>query len=411
MNIDVSKVRQDFPLLQKTINGKPISYLDSTASSLKPKIVLDAINRYYSDYGVNIFRGVYKLSEKATLEYENARSNIAQFIGSESADEIIFVRGATEGINLVAATWGSENIDSKSEIVSTVMEHHANLIPWQQLVIKKKALIKFLDFDDRGIFNLDDIEKVVTKRTKLFTITYVSNVLGTINPIKRIIALVKKINPKTLVLIDAAQAVPHMKVDVKDINCDFLVFSAHKMCGPTGVGILWGKKDILQSMPPFQTGGDMIKEVYLDRTIFNKVPYKFEAGTPHIAGGIGLSAAVDYLKSLGLDAVKRHERDLVEYAILKLNKINNLSIYGPIDAKIKAGVIAFNVTGIHPHDMAQVLDEDNVCIRSGHHCAMPLHTRLKIGASCRASFYIYNTRQEVDRLIRGIEKAKKLFRV
>lgn len=412
---DTRKIRKDFPIFKRLINGKPIVYLDSTASSLKPKQVLAALMDYYQNYSVNIFRGIYKLSEEATAKYEQAREKVALFIGCKNPKEIVFVRNATEAINLVAYSWGRVNINKKSEIVSTVMEHHANIVPWQQLALETEATIKYIDFDENGMLDIDGLKNAVTEKTKLLAITYVSNVLGTINPISEITKIVKKINPQIKILVDAAQAVSHMPVNVEELNCDFLAFSGHKMLGPTGVGVLWGKYNLLEEMIPYQTGGEMIEEVRLEKSRFKDPPYKFEAGTPHVAGAIGLAAACDYLSNLGMDKVREHDRELTEYALNNLSHLGlpaqagNLRIYGPKKAEEKGGVIAFNLKGIHAHDAAQVLDRDNVYIRSGHHCAMPLHKKLNISASCRASFYVYSTKEDVDKLLDGLKKVKKIF--
>lgn len=410
--LDTKKIREDFPILKRKINGKPIIYLDSGASSLKPKQVILEMNKYYENYGVNIFRGIYKLSQEATEEYEKARKKVADFIGSKDAREVIFVRNATEAINLMAYAWGRININEKSEIISTVMEHHANLVTWQQLALENGVGIKYLEIDENGkLPEPRQIALEISPATKLLAITQVSNVLGTINPIKQIVAEIKKMNPNCLVLVDGAQAVPHMKVDVQDLGCDFYVFSGHKMLGPMGIGVLWGKYELLDQMVPFQFGGEMIKEVFLEKSIFAQPPLKFEAGTPNVAGAIGLGAAIDYLEKIGLEKITEHEKELTTYALKKFNDLNHLTFYGPKKVQDRGGIIAFNIKGIHSHDLAQVLDEDNICIRSGHHCAMPLHTRLEIPASARASFYLYNTREEIDQLIEGIEKAKRIFKV
>lgn len=407
---DFSTVKKDFPNLNRLINGKRIVYLDSTASTLKPQTVIDAVNEYYSRYSVNVFRGLYKLSEEATARYEEARGKTAKFINANSTDEVVFVRNATEAVNLVASTWGRMNINDQDEILSTIMEHHANIVPWQQLAQENGAQINYLDISQDGKFDIKQIEKSVNINTKLLVITQYSNVLGTINPIKEIIIEVKKRNSKIKVLVDGAQSVPHMKVSVKDLGCDFLVFSGHKMLGPTGIGVLWGKYNLLDDMPPFQMGGDMIKEVYIDHTVFKKPPHKFEAGTPHISGAIGLGAAIDYLEKIGMENIRNHEKGLTDYALTKMKLISGLKILGPDQAKDRGGIIAFTMDKCHPHDIAQILDDDNICVRSGHHCAMPLHTRLKLNASCRASFYLYNTKEDVDMLIAGLYKVQKIFR-
>lgn len=407
--INGTRIKADFPIFKRLIHNKPIVYLDSTASSLKPQVVIDAINDYYNKYSVNIFRGVYNLSEEATAKYEEARIKVTKFIEGKNENELIFVRNTTEALNLVMDSWGRKNIKEGDEIVATVMEHHANLVTWQQLALNKCAKIKYLDIDEDGYLKLEQLEKIITKKTKLFAVTYVSNVLGTINPLKKLIQKVKKINPEIIIVVDGAQAVPHMKVNVTDLGCDFFAFSGHKMLAPTGIGVLWGKYELLDRMDPYQYGGEMIKEVRLDKTRFQSPPYKFEAGTPHIAGAIGLGTAVDYLDKLGMKLVREHEKELTGYAIKRLTGEKDIEIYGPKNREDKGGIIAFNIKGVHPHDAAQILNDDNICIRSGHHCAMPLHTRLKLTASCRASFYVYNTEEDVDSLIEGIQKAKRVF--
>lgn len=389
----------DFPLLKRNINGKRIVYLDSTATSLKPQAVIDKENEYYTRYSANIFRGIYTISEEATAEYENVREKIAHFIHAPSCDEIVFTRNASESINLVAAGIG-KTLESGDELVVTIMEHHSNFVPWQQRAINKGATFKVL-------YKIEELEQLITPKTKVLAITAVSNVLGLINPINQISQIVKRINPHCLVLVDAAQAAPHMPIDVRSWGADFVAFSSHKMLGPTGVGVLWGKMELLETLPPYQYGGEMIREVHVDKTIFAKPPHKFEAGTPHIAGVIGFGAAIDYLEKLGMDNVRAHEVEITAYATKLLKRLGNVSIYGPQD---RGGVIAFTMNGVHAHDIAQILDEDNVCIRAGHHCAMPLHEYLKISATARASFYIYSSKGDVDALIAGLEKVKQLFK-
>ncbi len=408
--LNITKIRHDFPILDRKINNKSIIYLDSAASSLKPRQVIEGMNEYYTKYGVNIFRGLYKLSQEATFEYEEARKKVAKFISAKDEREIVFVRNATEAINLVAYAWGRKNLDQKSEVITTVMEHHANIVTWQQFARELQAGIKYLDIDKDGQLDVRFLKDLINEKTKILAVTYVSNVLGTINPIKEIVKVAKKINPNIMVLIDAAQAVPHMKIDVSDLGCDFLVFSGHKMLGPVGIGVLWGKYKVLEEMLPFQFGGEMIREVYLEKTIFENPPFKFEAGTPNIAGAIGLGAAIDYLNALGMDKIRKHEEELTSYALESLSKLKEVTIYGPKEAKDRGGVVAFNVRNIHAHDLSQILDDDNICIRSGHHCAMPLHTRLGIPASARASFYIYNSKDEIDKLIEGIKKAERILK-
>lgn len=413
--------RADFPLLKQKINRKRIVYLDSAATALKPRPVIDAINSYYTEYTANVFRGLYQLSEKATRKYEEVREKVASFINAKSVAEIIFTRSATEAINLVAYAWGRINLNEGDEIATTIMEHHSNFVPWQQLCLENGATLKIVDIDENGKLGTAvpagrqenwELGNIISKRTKLVAITHVSNVLGTINPVKEIAEQIKRVNPKCLVLVDGAQAAPHMKVDVQELSCDFYAFSGHKMLGPTGIGVLWGRKELLEQMAPFNFGGEMIVEVHLDRTKFKHPPHKFEAGTPHIAGVIGLGAAIDYLTSLGMDKIRKHEVKLTEYVLGKLREVRKIRVYGPKNAELRGGVVAFNVINkkgkvIHAHDVAQVLNEDNICIRSGHHCTMPLHERLGVPASARASFYIYNTEEDMDMLIKGIKKVIK----
>lgn len=388
---DPHTLRRDFPLLKRKINGKPLVYLDSTATSLKPQSVLDKIHDYYAKYTANVFRGIYKTTEEATAEYEDARKKVARFINAQS-NEVIFTRGTTESINLVAYSLRPR------EVVTSVMEHHSNFVPWQQL-----SKIKVWDTEK-------PLDTVITRTTRLFAITAVSNVTGLINPIKTLVQTVKLISPNCVVLVDAAQAVPHMRVDVVDWGADFVAFSGHKMLGPTGIGVLWAKKELLERMNPFNYGGDMISEVHLKETIFKGPPHKFEAGTPHIAGVIGLGAAVDYLSTLGMKDVRAHEKEITDYALSQLRHLSNLKIIGPKKAEEQGGVIAFTMKGVHPHDIAQVLDEDNVCIRVGFHCAQPFHEYLGIGPTARASFYVYTTKEDVDALIVGLQKVTTMFR-
>ena len=378
--------------------------------SLKPKSVIEAVSGYYSKYSANVFRGIYKLSEEATEKYENTRKKVAVFINAETEREVIFVRNTTEAINLVAYSYGRLNIGKNDEVVTTIMEHHSNFLPWQDLVLENAAILKILDIDKNGLLDLSNIEKVVSKKTKLFALVHVSNAIGTINQVKKIIQIVKRINPNCIILVDGAQSVPHLRVDVKDLGCDFLAFSGQKMLGPTGAGVLWGKKEILESMPPFLFGGEMIREVYVNKAVFAEIPHKFEAGTPHIGGVIGLGEAVDYLSYIGMDNVRQHEKELTSYALSKMREIKDLDIYGPMDPEVRGGVVSFNIKGVHAHDVAQFFDSENICVRSGHHCAMPLHTRLKISFSVRATFYLYTTKEEIDKLTDAVLKVKKIFR-
>lgn len=403
----IKDLKADFPIFKT----KPkLVYLDSAATSLKPQVVINKMVGYYKNYSANILRGIYQLSQQATAEYEAARQKVAKFINATSEKEIIFVRNTTEGINLVAYTWGEAYLRPGDQVVTTVMEHHSNFVPWQQLCLKKEASLEILDIDKEGRLDFRELSSL-SQKAKIFAITHVSNVLGTINPVKEIVVQVKKLNPYCLVLIDGAQAVPHLPVDVQALGADFYVFSGHKMLGPTGVGVLWGKKEILERLPPFNFGGEMIKEVSLKKTVFADIPQRFEAGTPDIGGVIGLGAAVDYLEAIGREKIREHEKQLVNLAWEELRKIKGLTIFGPTRPEERGGVIAFNLEGIHPHDLVQILDEEEICLRSGHHCAMPLHFRLGIAASARVSFYLYNTQKEIEKLIAGVKKAQKVFKV
>lgn len=412
--LNVVKIKSDFPIFK---NDPSLVYLDSTATSLKPKIVIEKEQEYYEKYSANIYRGLYKISEKATEEYEETRQDVAKFIGAKRGEEIIFTRGTTESLNLLAYSLGREIVERNDEIVTTIMEHHSNFVPWQQVAIENGATLKIVDVDEEGrlqpIHNSEfRIQNIISKRTKILTITHVSNVLGTINPLKTIIAEAKRINPKIIVIVDAAQAVPHMKVDVGELDCDFMAFSAHKMLGPTGVGVLYGKYELLASMFPFQYGGEMIEEVYLDRTLFKKPPHKFEAGTPNIAGVIAFKAAIEYLGSLDWLDIESHEKNLAKETIQRLDERfgKKIRIIGPnLKGENKSGIVAFKFDNIHPHDVSQILDEDNVAVRAGNHCAMPLHTRYNLDATTRASFYIYNSLEDVIKLIKGLEKVEKLL--
>lgn len=404
--LDTKKIKKDFPIFKNIPN---LVYLDSTATSLKPKIVIDKIVEYYEKYSGNVARGLYEISEKATEEYEATRRIVAHFINAPSAEEIIFTRGTTESVNLVCYSLGREILGPGDEIVTTVMEHHSNFVPWQQLAFEIGADFKVADVTDDG--KLVDLSGVITKKTKILTLTYVSNVLGTINPIKEISAAAKKINPNIIIFVDAAQAVPHMKIDVADLGCDFLAFSSHKMLGPTGVGVLWGRREILEKMFPFNYGGEMIREVYIDKTIFKEIPHKFEAGTPHIDGVVAFKAAIKYLLDIGFERIRHHEVALTKYCLKRLQEElgGDVKILGPMDEHIKGGVVAFGFGNFHPHDIAQILSDNGVAVRAGNHCAMPLHTRYGLTASVRASFYIYNCREDIDKLIEGLKKVKKIL--
>ena len=404
MNID--KIREDFPILKRKIGGKPLVYLDSAATSQKPVQVIEAEMQFYEMYNANIHRGVHTLSEEATEIYEGARKKIAGFIGAK-AEEIIFTRNATEAINLVRFSWGS-GISKGEKILSTKMEHHSNIVPWQLLAKEKQAVLDFVDIDNQGFLAKNQLESKI-KNSRLFAFVHMSNVLGTINPAEE---LVKKAHDNgALALVDAAQSVPHMEVNVKSMDCDFLAFSGHKMLGPSGIGVLYAKKEILEEMPPFLGGGDMIKEVHLRESSWNDVPWKFEAGTPNTAGAIGLAAAVEYLEKIGMKNVRNHDMQLTKYSLEELGKMENVTIYGPKDAEKKGGVIAFNVGDIHSHDLASLMNDNGIAIRSGHHCAMPLMERLGICNAARASFYIYTTKEEIDLLAETISHAMKVFKI
>lgn len=405
--LDVKKIREDFPILNQKVHGKPLAYLDSGSTSQKPKIVIESLVDYYNQYNSNIHRGLHFLSEKATEAYENVRKIVEDFIHSESADEIIFTRNATEAINLVAYAWGRKNISAGDEILLTEMEHHSNLIPWQILAKEKKAVLRFIPITDNHLLNLDKIEDLITSKTKLVAVTQMSNVLGTINPVKKIAEMAHKAG--ALFLIDGSQGVPHSGINVSEVNCDFLAFTAHKMLGPTGVGVLYGKMQILEEMDPFIGGGSMILEVWQDRATWNKVPYKYEAGTPNIADVIAFGEAIKYLQNVGMVNVREHEKELTLYALKKLSEIEDLTIYGPKNPELQGGIISFNFKDIHPHDVGTIVDQEGVAIRAGHHCCQPLMRKLGIPGTARASFYIYNTKEEIDQLAYALSKVKEVF--
>lgn len=402
-------IRKDFPILKTKAKGKTLVFLDNAATSQKPKAVIQTIKEFYESYNSNIHRGVYYIAEKATERYENTRSLVADFIGAKNSSEIIFTSGTTEAINLVAFAWGEQNIQKGDEIITTIAEHHSNFVPWQQLAKRKNAKFIVSSILPDGTIDQNTLIKNVSKKTKIIAIALASNMLGVINPVRTIIQKIKEKNPKTKVVVDAAQAAPHLKINVQQLGCDFLAFSGHKMLGPNGIGVLYAKKDILEGIPPFLTGGHMIKSVNTKETSFNNIPWKFEAGTQNIAGVIGLGAAINYLEKLSFPRIKKYLETLTKYALRELQAIAGLEIYGTKDAKKRISTIAFNVKGIHSHDLSQILGDQNICIRSGHHCTMPLHHYLGLTDSARASFYIYNTEEEVDKLVSGIIKAKKLF--
>jgi cysteine desulfurase/selenocysteine lyase len=405
---DIDIVRADFPILQQMHHDDvPLTFLDNAASSQKPALVINAMQDYYETYHANVHRGIYQISEKATQAYEDARKKIQKFINADSRREVIFTRGTTEGLNLIAQTWGRANLSQGDVVLSTVMEHHSNIVPWQILAEETGCTVKYIPLCDDGTLDMDAYARLLAENNvKLVTVLHGSNVLGTINPVKDMADQAHAAG--ALIAVDGAQSVPHMPVDVQALNCDFFVFSSHKMAGPTGIGILYGKRDILEDMPPYQGGGDMIARVTLEGSTWNELPYKFEAGTPSIAEAIGLGFAVDYLSSVGMEKIHQHEQLITAYALERLAEVPFVTVYGP-EAKHKGAVAAFTVEGIHAHDVAQLLDTQGVAVRAGHHCAMPLHDLLEVGATTRASFYLYNTYEEVDRLIDALHEAKKLF--
>jgi cysteine desulfurase/selenocysteine lyase len=402
---NVEKIRADFPILGQTVHGHKLVYLDNAATSQKPKAVTDAIVRYYERDNANVHRGVHYLSERATEEYEAGRTAAQKFINAANPREIIFVRSATEGINLVAQTYGRKHVAAGDEVLITAMEHHSNIVPWQLLCEEKGAKLQVAPINDKGELVLEQFERLISSRTKIVAVGHVSNALGTINPVAEIVKLAHAKNVP--VLVDGAQAVPRIPVDVQALGCDFYVFSGHKTYGPTGIGILYGKLDLLEDMPPYQGGGEMISSVTFEKTVYNKVPHKFEAGTPDMSGAVGLRAALEYLSKLGMDNIAQYEHELLEYATRKVSAIPGVRIIGT--AKEKAGVLSFVIEGVHPHDVGTILDQEGIAIRTGHHCAQPVMERFKVDATARASFGLYNTKEEIDALVRGIQKIQEVF--
>ncbi len=403
--LDVARIREDFPILKQTVNGKPLVYLDNAATSQKPQSVIDALVDYYSTENSNVHRGVHTLSQLATDDYEAARSKIRQFINAAEDHEIIYVRGTTEGINLVAQTYGRQNVGPGDEIIISTMEHHSNIVPWQILCEEKGAQLKIIPINDAGELMIDEYEKLLGPRTKLVSIVHQSNALGTINPMQTIIEMAH--NQGTPVLVDGAQSVPHMAIDVQKMDCDFFVFSGHKLYGPTGIGVLYGKTELLNAMSPYQSGGEMIRSVTFEKTLYNVLPHKFEAGTPNIAGSIGLGAAVDYVNQLGIDRINAYEKELLEYGTDCLSKIGGLKIIGT--ARDKGGILSFTLGDVHPHDIGSILDSQGIAIRTGHHCAQPVMERYGIPATARASLAFYNTKEEIDSLVEGIDRVLEVF--
>jgi cysteine desulfurase/selenocysteine lyase len=405
---NVDEIRKDFPILERQVHGKTLVYLDNAATTQKPRQVIDALVHYYEHYNANIHRGLHTLAEEATAAYEGARLKAGRFINApHAAEEVIFTRNATESINLVSNAWGRKFLRPGDEIVFSAMEHHSNLIPWQFIAQATGATLRVIDIDDDGKLAWDDVLAKIGERTKIVAVSQMSNVLGTINPIRAIAEVAHRFG--AVVVVDGAQSVPHMPVDVQELGCDFLAFSSHKMLGPTGVGVLWGKREILDAMDPYLGGGEMIKRVTYETSTYADLPNKFEAGTPNIADVIAFGAAIDYLEGLGMDAVREHEIEITRYAIERLSALEGVKLYGPLDAAEKGGAVAFNYGELHPHDLSQVLDQHAIAIRAGHHCAQPLMRRLGAVATARASFYIYNRKDEVDALIEGIRAADRIF--
>lgn len=401
------RVRGDFPILQQRMNGKPLVYLDSAATSQKPRAVIEALVRYYEQYNANVHRGIYRLAEQATEAYEAARAKVAAFIHAARPAEVVFTRGTTEAINLVAYAWGRANIRPGDEILVTEMEHHSNLVPWQMLAAERNARLLAVPFDEQGLLVMDEFDRLLSDRTKLVALTHQSNVLGTITPVRELAA--RAHDAGALVLVDGAQSAPHMPVDVQALGVDFFAFSAHKMCGPTGAGALWGRYELLEAMPPFHGGGEMIMLVHLDRATYKEPPHKFEAGTPNIADCIAWGEAVDYLTAVGMAAIREHEMRLTHYAMRRLSEVPGLRLFGPESPQRRGGVLAFDLDVAHPHDVAQVLDQDGIAVRAGHHCAQPLHRRLGVSATTRASLYLYNTEADIDALVAGLLGVRRMF--
>jgi len=409
MDNKFEKIRADFPILNQRVNDEPLVYLDNAATSQKPLQVIDEVVRYYKNDNANVHRSIHTLGQRATDEYELARQKVQKFINAAESREIIFTKGATDSLNLVASTYGETNVEAGDEIVVSYMEHHSNLIPWQQLAIRKHAVLKYIELTDDGQLDMADAEKKITDKTKIVAITHVSNVLGVTNDIKKLAIIAHSHN--AVMSVDGAQAVPHMSVDVQDLDVDFYSFSGHKMLGPMGIGVLYGKSQLLKKMPPYQYGGEMINFVEKFDSTWTDIPWKFEAGTQNVAGAIGLGKAIDYLNDIGMDNIAEYEQSLVSYVLPKLLEIDGLTIYGPHDASIHNGVISFNLNGLHPHDLATALDMEGVAVRAGHHCAQPLMSYLGLVATARASFYIYNNRSDADKLVSAIYAAKEFFKV
>ena len=404
---DITKVREDFPILKRAIHGKPLVYLDNAATSQKPRAVIQSLVDYYERYNANVHRGVHTLSMEATDAHEEARRKIATFINAPNPEDLIFVRNTTEAINLIALAWAMNTLKKGDRIVTTEMEHHSNLVPWQHVAQKTGAELKLIKVNDAHELDLSDMDELFSPNTRLVAFTQMSNVLGTITPAKELVAAAHRVG--AIVLLDGAQSVPHLSVDAQDLDCDFLVFSAHKMLGPTGIGVLYARESLLEEMAPFLTGGEMVKEVTLERASWNDLPMRFEAGTPNIADAIGFGAAIDYLSALGMDNVREHELSMTCYALERFKELEEVVVYGPTDLAQRGGVASFYASDIHPHDVGTILDQMGIAIRAGHHCAMPLMQRMQVPATGRASFYIYNTEEEIDLLIEGLNETLRFF--
>ncbi|MGH7445837.1 MAG: cysteine desulfurase [Longimicrobiales bacterium] len=404
---DIETVRADFPLLTQTANGQPLAYLDNAATAQKPRAVIDAVSRFLLEDNANVHRGLYDLARRATEAYEAARARLARFINAPAPEEVIWVRGATEAINLVAASWGSANLGPGDEVVLTLLEHHSNIVPWQLVAERTGAIIRWVDIDDEGRLRLDQLDSLINARTRLVAVGHVSNALGTINPVRTVVDKAHAVG--ALVLVDGAQAAPHLNVDVQALGCDFYALSGHKMCGPMGIGVLWARRELLDAMPPYQGGGEMIETVTMECSTWAQVPHKFEAGTPNAAGAVGLAAACDYLDAIGHDALWAHEQELTRYALERLRQVEGITLFGPSNAEERTAVFSFALRGVHPHDIATILDAEGIAVRAGHHCAGPLMNRLGVPATARASLYLYNTTDEIDRLADALGTAREIF--
>lgn len=405
--MDIKDIRNLFPILNQKVNGKPLVYLDSSATSQKPVQVIEALEKYYREDNSNVHRGVHTLGTRATDAYEGAREKVRAFINAKSTQEVIFTRGTTASLNMVAVSYGAANLNEGDEIAITYMEHHSNIIPWQQVAKRTGATLKYIPLQEDGTISLEDVRSTVTSNTKIVSVTQVSNVLGVINPIKEIAKIAH--DNGAVMVVDGAQSAPHLKIDVQDLDCDFLAFSGHKMCGPTGIGVLYGKQYLLEKMEPVEFGGEMIDFVQLYESTWKELPWKFEGGTPIIAGAIGLGAAIDFLNEVGLDNIAEHEHKLSAYTLEKLSTVEGMTIYGPMDPAKRSGLVTFNLTDVHPHDVATVLDAEGIAVRAGHHCAQPLMKWLNATATARASFYLYNTEEDIDQLVGGLIKTKEYF--